>query len=53
MGSAQFYTALKLLNVQSVLVRVPGEPHGLRRFPSHAASTSLIVSSWFERHKVR
>jgi dipeptidyl aminopeptidase/acylaminoacyl peptidase len=47
----QFYTALKLLNVETVLVRVPGEPHGLRRFPSHAAATSLMISGWFDSHK--
>jgi dipeptidyl aminopeptidase/acylaminoacyl peptidase len=36
--SEQYYKALKMLGVEAVLVRVPGEPHGIRRFPSHAAS---------------
>jgi acylaminoacyl-peptidase len=47
----QFYTALKLRNVESVLVRVPGEPHGLQRFPSHRISTNLYVAGWFDSHK--
>jgi len=29
----QFYEALKLLNVDTVLVRVPEEPHGIGRRP--------------------
>ena len=47
----QFYKALRLLNVESVLVRVPGEPHQLRRFPSHHVAASLLVAGWFDRHK--
>jgi dipeptidyl aminopeptidase/acylaminoacyl peptidase len=47
----QFYTALKLLNVESVLVRVPNEPHGIRRFPSHLVTKALYISGWFEQHK--
>ena len=30
-----YYQALKMLGVESTLVRVPGEPHGIRRRPSH------------------
>jgi acylaminoacyl-peptidase len=47
----QFYTALKLLNVDAVLVRVPGEPHGIRRRPSHHITKMLYIAGWFEQHK--
>ncbi len=47
----QFYTALKLRGVESVLVREPGEPHGLRRFPSHRITTNLDIAAWFDRHR--
>jgi len=33
--SEQYYQALKLLGVESVLVRVPDEPHGIQVRPSH------------------
>jgi acylaminoacyl-peptidase len=49
--SEQYYTALKLLGVESVLVRVPGEPHGIRVRPSHHISKILHISGWFDRHK--
>jgi len=47
----QFYAALKLLNVDAVLVRVPGEPHGIRRRPSHHITKMLYIAGWFEQHK--
>jgi len=49
--SEQYYTALKLLNVESVLVRVPGEPHGIARRPSHHMAKILHIVSWFDQHK--
>ena len=47
----QFYAALKLLNVEAVLVRVPEEPHGIGRRPSHHIAKMLYVAGWFEQHK--
>ena len=47
----QFYEALKLLNIDAVLVRVPEEPHGISRRPSHHIAKMLYVSGWFEQHK--
>lgn len=49
--SEQYYKALKMRGVESVLVRVPEEPHGIRRRPSHAASKLTTLQGWFERHK--
>jgi acylaminoacyl-peptidase len=47
--SEQYYQALKLLGVESVLVRVPGEPHGIRRRPSHWMAKIENILGWFAR----
>jgi dipeptidyl aminopeptidase/acylaminoacyl peptidase len=47
----QFYAALKLLNIETVLVRVPEEPHGISRRPSHHIAKMLYVAGWFDQHK--
>jgi dipeptidyl aminopeptidase/acylaminoacyl peptidase len=47
----QFYEALKLLNVDTVLVRVPEEPHGISRRPSHHIAKMLYIAGWFDQHK--
>ncbi|HSR67459.1 MAG TPA: S9 family peptidase [Acidobacteriota bacterium] len=48
--SEQYYTALKLLKVEAVLVRVPGESHGIAGRPSHHLSKMLHISGWFDRY---
>ena len=48
--SEQYYQALKLLGVGSVLVRVLGEPHGISVRPSHHMAKILHIISWFDRH---
>ena len=47
----QFYAGLKLMNIEAVLVRVPEEPHGIGRRPSHHIMKMLYVAGWFEQHK--
>jgi len=47
----QFYAALKLLKVESALVRFPGEPHGLSRRPSHQIAKIVYTLNWFETHR--
>jgi dipeptidyl aminopeptidase/acylaminoacyl peptidase len=49
--SEQYYQALKLLGVPSVLVRVPDEPHGITARPSHHISKILHILGWFEKHR--
>jgi len=49
--SEQYFQALKLLNVESVLVRVPGEPHGIRRRPSHWLVKVENIVGWFDKYK--
>ncbi len=47
----QYYEALKLRKVEAVLVRFPGEPHGLSARPSHQIAKILYVADWFEQHR--
>jgi acylaminoacyl-peptidase len=49
--SEQYCKALKMRGVESVLVRVPDEPHGIRRRPSHAASKLTTLVGWFEKYR--
>ena len=51
--SEQYYTALKLLKIETVLVRVPGEPHGIQRRPSHHAAKISYIINWFDQHRGR
>ncbi len=48
--SEQYYKALKLLGVESVLVRVPGEAHGIVGRPSHAMAKMTTLFGWFRKH---
>jgi acylaminoacyl-peptidase len=49
--SEQYYQALKLLGVESVLVRVPEEPHGISVRPSHHMSKIHHIITWFDQHR--
>jgi dipeptidyl aminopeptidase/acylaminoacyl peptidase len=49
--SEQYYQSLKLLGVESVLVRVPDEPHGLQARPSHHVAKILYIVTWFDKHR--
>jgi acylaminoacyl-peptidase len=49
--SEQYYKALKMRGVDAVLVRVPEEPHGIRRRPSHEASKITTLVGWFEKYR--
>jgi dipeptidyl aminopeptidase/acylaminoacyl peptidase len=47
----QYYAALKLLKVETALVRFPGETHGLTRRPSHALANAVYTLNWFDSHR--
>lgn len=47
----QYYRALKMLHVSAVLVRVPGEGHGVSRRPSHQIAKVSYIADWFDQHK--
>lgn len=49
--SEQYYLALKLLKVDSVLVRVPGEAHGIWGRPSHLMAKLSNIVGWFNRYR--
>ncbi len=51
--SEQYYKALKMLGVESVLVRVPGEAHGIWGRPSHAMAKMTTLKGWFEKHRAQ
>jgi len=47
----QYYRALKLQGVESVLVIVPNENHGIFIRPSHFLSKLQHIIGWFDAHK--
>jgi acylaminoacyl-peptidase len=49
--SEQYFQALKLRKIETVLVRVADEPHGTRRFPSHQIAKIKHTLGWFNEHK--
>lgn len=47
----QYYTALQLRNVPTMLVKVPGASHGgIAARPSQAAAKASAIISWFDRY---
>jgi dipeptidyl aminopeptidase/acylaminoacyl peptidase len=49
--SEQYYKALKMRGIDAVLVRVPEEPHGIRRRPSHEAAKITTLNGWFDKYR--
>ena len=47
----EYYEALRLQKVESLLMRVPEEPHGIAVRPSHHIAKLLSVLSWFDKHR--
>lgn len=48
----QFYQALQLLRVPSVMVRIPGSNHGIAGRPSRLNAKTDYTLAWFERYRV-
>ena len=48
--SEQFYQALKLRKIDTVLVRVPGAAHNIAARPSQLIAHAAYVLKWFETH---
>lgn len=46
----QFYQALKLRRVDTVMVRVPGSPHGIAGKPSRMIAKIENILAWFKRY---
>lgn len=47
----QFYQALKLRRVDTIMVRVPGSPHGIAGKPSRMIAKVENILAWFEKYK--
>ncbi|MCX7552737.1 S9 family peptidase [Marinicella sp. S1101] len=47
----QFYQALQLLNVDTMMVRIPDTPHGIADRPSRLLTKVDHILAWFERYK--
>ena len=47
----QFYQALRLKGVDSVMIRMPGASHGIASRPSRLVSKVDHILAWFERYK--
>lgn len=47
----QYYTALKLEKVETVMVRIPGSGHGIASRPSNLMSKVAHILKWFEMHE--
>jgi acylaminoacyl-peptidase len=48
--SEQYYQALRLRQVDTLLVRVPGAPHALDLRPSQVMARVGYVLAWFGKH---
>ncbi len=48
--SQELFRALKVRGVDTALVRVPGESHGIRKRPSHQIDTLVYSLAWLDRY---
>lgn len=46
----QFYQALKLRKVDTIMVRVPGSPHGIASRPSRMVAKIENILAWFKKY---
>jgi acylaminoacyl-peptidase len=49
--SEQYYQALKLLKVDTALVRIPGASHGIANRPSNLVAKVAHILKWFEMYQ--
>ena len=49
--SEQFYQALKLRKIDTMLVRVPGASHAIAKRPSNLIAKVAYILKWFDSHK--
>jgi len=48
--SEQYYQALRLRGIDTMLVRVPGASHGIAARPSQLMAKVVYILEWFKRH---
>lgn len=51
--SEQFYQALKLRKIDTVMVRIPGSPHGISNRPSRMVSKVESMLAWFDKYRTQ
>lgn len=49
--SEQFYAALKLEEVETAMIRIPGASHGIANKPSNLIAKIASVLAWFNKYK--
>jgi len=49
--SEQYYQALKLRGIDTVLVRIPEAPHGIAARPSQLVTKVRHILAWFEKYR--
>jgi acylaminoacyl-peptidase len=49
--SEQYYQALKILGVDSMLVRLPGTSHSIARRPSNLLRKAAYILGWFDKYR--
>ncbi|MEQ8764205.1 MAG: S9 family peptidase [Planctomycetota bacterium] len=49
--SEQFYQALKLRQVDTMMVRIPEASHGIAARPSHLIAKVAYILAWFEKYR--
>jgi dipeptidyl aminopeptidase/acylaminoacyl peptidase len=49
--SEQYYHALMLRKVPTVLIRIPEAPHGIVTRPSHLIAKVDNILAWFQRYR--
>jgi len=49
----QYYEALKLRKIDTVLVRIPGASHDIANRPSQLITKVAHILSWFEKHRLQ
>ncbi len=47
----QFYQALQLLGIDTMMVRIPGSPHGIAGKPSRLLTKVDHILAWFKRYR--
>jgi acylaminoacyl-peptidase len=47
----QYYAALKLNHVETMMVRIPGSGHGIASRPSNLIAKVVHILGWFEKYK--
>ncbi|MFT5542233.1 MAG: dipeptidyl aminopeptidase/acylaminoacyl peptidase [Glaciecola sp.] len=49
----QYYQALRLRQIDSAMVRIPGASHGIASRPSHLIQKVGNIIAWFEKYKTK